>query len=339
MPLDFADLPAVSFKPPAVRTLPRLARSTWDGVFLGLDGEILLRLKKQELGWLLLSENGEELPLRRPSGARFFIPFVQRFVDGRWLVVEDTGPGGNDNAFVFDPDGKLSHSFYAGWGFVNIQVDAAGGIWIGYFDEGVIGGEERLGRNGLIRLNQAGEVDFRFNARLRQLGEVTGASEIFDIYAFTVDDRSRAWLCPYTEFFLAYVDRNDIKVVLAKAPVPGADAIAVGEGYVAFFDGYDAPGVVTIVELETQRLRIIQLLGDGKEPLPLRYLTTKGPAVAAVVDDQLLRLDLGLLLVALGPWHDNNSSTVASSLKFREEQARGRPGGIMIQTVPKQDLR
>lgn len=337
MALQFTDLPAISFRPSVSRRLKRTAGTSWDGVFLGLGGEVFLRLKGRELGWWLLSENCEELPLRRPDGGRFFYPFVQRFADGRWFVVEDAGTGGKDNAFIFEPDGNLSHSFYAGWGMLRVQVDLAGGIWIGYLDEAVIGGEKHLGGNGLVRLNEAGDVEFGFNARVRQLGGLAGASEVFDIYALTVEERGRAWLCPYTEFFLAYVDNHDIHVVLHQAPVPGADAIAVGEGYVAFFEGYDAPGVVTVVELETQRLRIIQLLGEDNEPLPLRYLSTKGPSAVAIADDKLVRLDLELLLAALGPWNDDNSSTVAAALEFQEKQARRRVGGIIIRISPEQD--
>ena len=334
MTLQFTDLPAIAFRPSTSRRLNLPAGTSWDGVFLGLDGEVFLRQANREFGWLLLNENCEELPLRRPDGNRFFIPFVQRFADGRWLVIEDAGSGGKDNAFIFGSDGKPSHSFYAGWGMQRVQVDLAGGIWVGYIDEAVIGGEKHFGGNGLVRLNEAGDIEFGFNTRLRQLGGLAGASEVFDIYALAVDEQGRAWLCPYTEFFLAYVDNHDIQIVLHQAPVPGADAIAVGGGYVAFFEGYDAPGIVTVLELETQRLRIIQLFGEESEPLPLRYLSTKGPSAVAIADDKLVRLDLDLLLTALGPWSDDNSSTVATTLEFQEKQSRDRGGGIIIRISP-----
>jgi|GEM_PF-2300423 len=69
------------------------------------------------------------LPLETP------FPVVDRFPDGRWLVVGARGV--DDNARVLNSSGALLSRFRLGDGVEQVKIDALGRIWVGWFDEGV----------------------------------------------------------------------------------------------------------------------------------------------------------------------------------------------------------
>lgn len=162
-------------------------------------------------------------------------------------------------------------------------------------------------------------MEFGFNRSVR--GRFDRDREISDIYALTIDDENRAWLCPYTEFYLASVEGETIDIVLERAHVAGASALAIGPDHFAFFGGYDRDCMVTIVERSSQRLRLIQLRDERDDPLRPGLIATRGARAVGLRDDALYRLDLEMLLEALGPWDDGNTATVASAVLYLHEEA------------------
>ena len=126
----------------------------------------------------------------------------------------------------------------------------------------------RFGPNGLVRLDDQGDVKFGFNETARD-------RYISDIYALTIDDEDRIWLCPYHEFFVASIDAQTIKFQLDNAPVAGASALSVGPDHFVFFGGYDRDCMIAVVERETLRLRLIQLIDQDGDPLTPRLIAPR----------------------------------------------------------------
>ena len=96
-----------------------------------------------------------------------FFPEFDRLPDGRWVVAEPRCSPGELNARVIGPNG-VEARFCMGDGVEHVQCDAAGAIWVGYFDEGVFGdpawaraGLEPIGAAGLLRWTADGEIAWR----------------------------------------------------------------------------------------------------------------------------------------------------------------------------------
>ncbi|MDE2495699.1 MAG: hypothetical protein KGL97_17505 [Alphaproteobacteria bacterium] len=217
----------------------------------------------------------------------------------------------------------MSHAFYVGDGIQTVLLDGKGKIWIGYFDEGVFGAfnpmppeghlSYRYGPSGLVRCDDRGNVEFSYNTQHPE-------RSISDIQAMTLDEADWAWFCPYTDFFLATTNGGDVNYVLPRAPVSLEDALSVGPEYFAFFGGYQRSSMIAIVHRASQRLRLIQLHKPNGDTLsPVRF-ATRGARAIAVSDDNLFRLDHQVLLGALGPWTDANTSDVASAVQYLNEE-------------------
>jgi len=76
--------------------------------------------------------DGPSFGLERP------FPVVDRFPDGRWLVVS-TRAWDQANARILSPKGELLNRVRLGDGIEQLKIDATGHVWVGWFDEGIFG--------------------------------------------------------------------------------------------------------------------------------------------------------------------------------------------------------
>src|SRR5262245_51164645 len=108
---------------------------------------------------------------------------------GRVLVLSSRcrwWPGGADrNAVVFDDAGVRVAEGVVGDGIEHVFTTSAGDIWVGYFDEGVVGnvgwggpGPAPIGRGGIVRF--AADLSLRWSFPLD--------TSMVDCYALNVDD-------------------------------------------------------------------------------------------------------------------------------------------------------
>jgi hypothetical protein len=77
-----------------------------------------------------------------------------------------------------------------GDGVQDVQVDAAGGVWVSYFDEGVLGNyrwTNPIGVRGLLRFSIQGEIEWEY-------APPPGCNPILDCDALNVWAQ-RAWAC------------------------------------------------------------------------------------------------------------------------------------------------
>lgn len=350
MTVRYRELPAIGYAPAPVRRLERPNDAEWGGLSISPGDHFFLTYYVEGVGSTILDANGLEVGLKPPDRDSFWFPFVQRFTDGRWLVVESGSPDLVPNVFVFQSDGSFSHSFYVGDGVAAVLVDLSDRIWIGFSEQGINGGfrlspakkKLRLGPKGLIRVGERGELEFGFNDAVfgRDPTEIEEPEPVYpfaltaeeadarfndprydqlinDLNALTTDDEGRVWVCPK---FLASTENDTIEFVYLDVPLH-ANAMCVGPDHFVFLGGYDRDCMVAVVERASQRLRLIQVQKEDGTPLKLERVATRGGTVIAIADDRLYRLDLDILVDALGPWRDDNSASVASAVQYREEEA------------------
>lgn len=321
--IRYRDLAGVQFTPLSFAQLQLPMTAKFGDVFISPAGEVHWTSFSSNRTSVIYAEDGSVIDLSLPGGGQFFFPLVQKFSDGRWLVVEARTDTITPNAHLFGSNKEPIRSFYAGDGIQTVFADQRGKIWAGYFDEGIFGAfnprpplnhsSYRYGPSGLIRFDDHGNIEFSYNQKHPE-------KPIADIQALTLDDNDRAWFCPYTEFFLASVFENRVDFVLPKAPTALADAISVGPDFFAFFGGYKRSSMIAMVHRQSLRVRLIQLQSaEGGTLSPMR-VATRGAAAIGASKDRLFRLDQQILLDALGPWTDDNTSSVASAVQYLDEE-------------------
>jgi hypothetical protein len=190
-------------------------------------------------------EEGAIFPLETPH------PLVDRFADGRWLVV-GSRTGSEPNARVLAPDGALLDRFMLGDGIEHIAIDDKDRIWVCWFDEGIFGegwsvpGREcPPSRNGVACFAQDGSV-------VDVPSWPKDAGVIADCYALTPSG-SGVWMSPYTDFPLVrFVPGMPTRWWRSK--LNGPDAIAVDGPYALVAGGYRD---------DAARLALVQVNGSG----------------------------------------------------------------------------
>ena len=252
------------------------------------DAEAPTRIDFDANGELIASWTGEEGALKAVASfehgfsnsedmdqVAYRWPIVQRFADGRWLIVESRVSGKGKNATILSSSFAKLAEFHVGDAVEHVYVDQKDRIWIGYFDES--GGE------GLIRYSAQGGMIYSFNQ--------SSGMNILDLYAMTADSRGEIFICPYTDFYLAHISDGDVTVVMDKAPVRGAHAICVGGGFAAFFGSYDGNDVL-VCDLNSGESRSISLHINGQEIQRRSPMATRGETIAVLRQNEIHRFQL-----------------------------------------------
>ncbi len=120
-------------------------------------------------GW----SEGPKFPLETP------FPILDRFGDGRWLVVGARSLDDAD-ARVLCANGELINRFTLGDGIEHVAIDAANRIWVGWFDEGIFGNEgwRVPAKSGLRRTTAWPISPETAPSCLCQVGPPAGSSQI-----------------------------------------------------------------------------------------------------------------------------------------------------------------
>jgi hypothetical protein len=167
-------------------------------------------------------------------------PKIQIFPNNQILVVASRCQRFRDgshelNAKTYDTAGNLQREFLLGDGIEHVQVDPAGKIWVGYFDEGVYGnygwghGDSRLGSAGLSCFDDKG-------TKLWDYQPPSGVDAISDCYALNVS-KDGVWAHYYTNFPFVRIDSN-WRVQAWKTLMGGGREFAVHGEQVLLFGGY-----------------------------------------------------------------------------------------------------
>jgi hypothetical protein len=222
----------------------------------------------------------------QPTGENYHS--VQPLPNGEWLLVRGRANDETDNnAHVYDADGKLLRSFHAGDGIAAVQTSHNGHIWIGYFDEGVFGNTP-LGRSGLACLDPHGRPLFRFT----DLGADRLIQNMADCYAFNVCSDHEAWLYYYTDFPL-------VRLVGGKLagswhmPIRGSNGFAVDGERVLLGGSYDHKDRLFLAPLATLKFQKVTPVDEKGTPLPPFRAMGRGACLHLATAEALYRVELG----------------------------------------------
>ncbi|MEH3102634.1 MAG: hypothetical protein PGN12_01850 [Sphingomonas phyllosphaerae] len=188
---------------------------------------------------------GPTVPLESPSLA------LARFPDGRWLIAATNGHD-EPNGRFFAPDGTLLARIHLGDAIEYLAVDLADRIWVGWFDEGILGNMDRfpetIDRTAMVA------ACFAADGATLPVGPVPeDVGFLADVYAMTVTEDG-AWVCPYTEFPLLYL-RPGQPARWWRNELSGVNAIATDGRYALLAGGYGD---------DAARLALVELGGDGQ---------------------------------------------------------------------------
>lgn len=193
-------------------------------------------------GWM----EGPTFPLETP------FPIVDRFADGRWLVVGARILDGA-NARVLGPDGCVIARFILGDGIEYVAIDQSNRIWVAWFDEGVFGNDGWRVPGKKSPPSSSVVACFADDGALLELpGWPSEAGSVADCYAMNVVGRG-AWSCTYLDFPLVYRVPGE-PVRWWKSGVDGPSAIAIDGSHALLAGGYS---------LDANRLALVSLSGVG----------------------------------------------------------------------------
>ncbi|MBT2186862.1 hypothetical protein [Sphingobium nicotianae] len=228
---------------------------------------------------------GPTFPMASPSLR------VDRFPDGRWLVVR-TRSDVDCGERIFAPGGAILGSVYLGDGIEHLKIDDDGRIWVGWCDEGVFGNSSWQIPGRDAPPSAAGVACFDEQGGLLHQAEQTEPL-IADCYALNVAGTA-AWACTYMSFPITALGSGPQRRWATS--LAGVRAIAVAGDHVLAAGGYGE---------EDNRLTLLKLNGEGEEAgtlcegrLPF-FPEKRYPDVHPYLDG---RRDL-LHLVDGGIWH------------------------------------
>ena len=173
----------------------------------------------------IITETGDSEPIPIP-----LVPFpeIDRFPDGRLLVVSTRARSDEANALILGEQGQRLQSVALGDGIAHVRCAPDGTIWVGYFDEGVFGGS--VGAGGIVRFGTHGEPLWSYNSQERD-----GQSFADDCYALTLNG-DELWSCFYSGFPILHIRGSDER--LWNNDIGGAKALAVDSPFVLLAGGY-----------------------------------------------------------------------------------------------------
>jgi len=217
-------------------------------------------------------------------------PEIDRFKDGRWLIVASRTRS-EPNARLLASDGRLLARFMLGDGIGHVGVDRRGRIWVGWFDEGVFGNDEWRVPNEEWPPSSLGIGLFSADGdhqRLPAFPESVGG--VADCYALNIADEE-AWACPYTDFPIMHL-RPGHPVRWWSNEFTGPTALAVSGSHVLLAGGYG---------VNADRLALVALDGNGEGEAARTVATWRLPPAPSRT--LLTGRDDTIHLIRDGTWH------------------------------------
>ncbi|MFE3189425.1 hypothetical protein ACFXHA_10480 [Nocardia sp. NPDC059240] len=232
-------------------------------------------------------------------------PIVQALSDGGLLLAGarcrwNADTGAQHNAVVYDAEGSVVRTGTLGDGINRIVVTPTDRIWVGYFDEGVIGNygwgrngtPEPIGASGLLAFDLQLQPEWRYRSP-ENIGPIT------DCYALNAVDET-VWASYYTDFPIVSV--ADGQVTAWNNQITGAAHLLVAPDHTMALVG-GSPGQGNRISAGrlgpssfdvTNQYRLT--MPDGSEPPRETHLIGRGQSLHAIVNDRWYRLDLDTLI-------------------------------------------
>jgi hypothetical protein len=191
----------------------------------------------------------------------------------------------DENAHIYDTDGRLVAAFHAGNAIEDVQTTEDGQIWVSYFDEGIFGTLE-LAQNGVVCFDRSGRPILRYN-------KIPGpGSPISDCYAMNVASDREVWLYYYTEFPLVRLLDRRFDREWKGVPVQGAHGFAVDGERAVFAGSYDSDDRLFLLSLASMHIEELQPVDGDGEVLTFQRAFGRGPRLFLATEQALFMLNL-----------------------------------------------
>ncbi|MFE7705676.1 hypothetical protein ACFU6I_07700 [Streptomyces sp. NPDC057486] len=192
------------------------------------------------------------------GAVQLYCPAFDALPDGGFVLAEKRSTVDRQHVQVFDALGRSSWTFRMGDAIEHLIADEAGGLWAGYFDEGVYG-DDPLSHPGLRRWSSTGEPLWSFRPG-------PGLIDMSDCVALNVDGGT-AWACPYMYYPLIEV-LGDGTVHVRPTSVRGVRGLAVNGERVAFLTGNGRleHGRIAETAVEAEERGTLLARPDGRVP-------------------------------------------------------------------------
>jgi hypothetical protein len=214
---------------------------------------------------LLKSNAGSELWIDLPP-LELHLSKIDLFPDGRVLLASSrwnfqVETDYNLNGIIFDPQARQASRVGLGDGISDLQIDQRGRIWVGYFDEGVVGSS--VGQAGLVCFSDLGDKVWEFPA--------DADHTIDDCYALNVTGADAA-IFYYSDFPVCKIGA-DFELSWRQTELQGCHAFAMSETEILFSSQYREPpetghlGRLAADEIvDVRQVRLLMPDGSGRPP-------------------------------------------------------------------------
>jgi hypothetical protein len=297
---------------------PWLEVSNVEACFSTVDQGVLI-IKDQ--GQTLLDESLSVVRFQgRPEAEGFWTTHAQRMPNGGYALATARSGMGDKNLQLFDASARFITSFAIGDGIEHMLVDPRSQIWVGYFDEGIFGGDLFSSR-GVSRFDQQGNLQYQW--------DYVPLGPIFDCDALTLDEAGAAWICPYNSYFVAKIEDTTAQLVLPKSPVSILSGLLIDATHLGFLGGIDYHGfenqngvifhpspdggwvetlpqvgpdpvdkesIVTLISLRTGERIQVQVLDENSRPIGFRgRASCRAGTAVCWTDESIYRFSLASL--------------------------------------------
>lgn len=215
--------------------------------------------------------------------------FIQPLNEGNWILVQSRAEYQTDeNAVIYDRDGKILRKFHIGDGIVNVQTTLDHHIWVSYFDEGVFG--QTIGGFGAVCFTELGVPIFKYHELVEKEERLP---YIDDCYAMNVMSNEETWLYYYSDFPLVKIKKYQLESVWNDIPVKGSHQFAVSEPYVLFTESHSEKIPLLLISLESMEVTHVRPIDEDGYPIEPVYTIGRGSKLYLVSKYAIYSIDAG----------------------------------------------
>ena len=205
--------------------------------FKFISGSRIVDLDSDHEGhFIALTDNNQVVTHKQGRfGRKLFIKENYRFpciraIDEHRFMIVDRRTKGDNNANIYDKQGKIVLSFYAGDAINDILV-VNDKIVVTYFDEGVFG-DSGPNLEGVAVFDMTGKLIFGVNSQEECL--------VDDCYCICRSMSNKVLFCPYTSFTLVELNLDSFEMKMWKTPeiLHGASVLSEKDGQIIIFSSY-----------------------------------------------------------------------------------------------------
>ncbi|WP_338780096.1 hypothetical protein [Metabacillus sp. FJAT-52054] len=212
-----------------------------------------------------------------------FFSYVQPIED-KWLFVCGSDEIYENNASVYDSDGKLLYTFKIGNGIQDVQTTIDSKIWVSYYEQS--DGDE------LNCFDIYGNLTFDFVEFVQENNRIIPF--ITDCYALNVTSKNIN-VYYYTEFPLVSIYESGEYKLYEELGIRGSNGFAINDNFVLFNHDYEKKPEVSLYSLSNKEIKKFQTIDENGKILEYDHSKGREDILYLVKDSEIFIIDLSEL--------------------------------------------